>query len=63
MENNLESKTIPSELLINAEDALDFTRQFKSLFPERSKNLKMLVITKNNKVIASGVLYIAPEVE
>lgn len=62
MENNPEGKTIPSELLINARDALEFTRQFKNLFPERSKDLKMLAIIKNFKVIASGVLYIAPEV-
>ena len=52
-----EPNLIPPKYLINESDSLEFKRKFKGLFPDMSNKLKMLVITKSNRVVASGVLY------
>lgn len=50
---------MPPELVFKTDgDSLDFKRKFKSTFPDMSATLKMLVITRESKVVASGVLLI-----
>lgn len=47
---------LPSDVIFEASDELHFKRLFKGTFPMRSNDLKMLVITHKDTVIASGVL-------
>lgn len=47
----------PEEAIFKPEDSLSFKKLFKGTFPDRSSDLKMLVITHETEVVASGVLY------
>lgn len=52
------AEIVPAYAVFEPEDALDFKRKFKGVFPARTKELKMLTLTKNTKCIMSGVLHI-----
>lgn len=42
---NLDERTLPEDAVFSADNELSFKRMFKSIFPNRRTNLKMLVIT------------------
>ena len=45
-------------MMFDAQDSLSFVKLFKGMFPERSKDVKMLVLTDNGKLVGSAVLFI-----
>lgn len=56
-ESYLNETVIPENFKFNADNDLDFKRQFKGTFPDHSSELKAVVVANQGKVIASGLLY------
>lgn len=60
-QSDTDAQALPDFAIFRPEDALSFKRLFRSTFPEHKSDLRMVVITRETKVIASGVLYLHEE--